>query len=495
MRKNLTIMAVIAIVFASCAVPVVAQDELASGTAEAVAAVDSLRWDEGPAGFLMTKGDKKEWKKITSEAQAEQFIELFWAKRNPDPTAPFNSFKAQFESRVRYADENFSYEGRRGALTDRGRVLIVMGSPHQAERRAATEFVQSMDDNPGGTDEVRAEAAMWLYDPARLPEGMNIKGSRLLYVFYEERPGTNNFVLDRSHQDATMGMRALGKAPEAYVLHPKLTEVPKPVAVPGANAATAAHLDWLAVPSAPWSDRAIILSQLGLADAAHRPYWLHVELPSDAPTLDLFAGRVLSADGEVMSTFEKEIVPLEFEGRSAYHLTFPLEAGSYRVEVVGAAGPEPQVLHAEDVTIPEVPGEGTWLSDILVGLHAEQKQDAMLGSAYCLGQLHVLPISTPEVTRKNEISFFGFLVRPQESTDGKAAITSKIQLKRDGRRFGRPLDMPMEAIQVSDEVFVYANGISLGALPETGEYIMEFTVTDPVSETSVEREVELNVTE
>ncbi len=495
MRRNLIVFAAITLVLAFFATAATAQEEMAAGRTAAAVATDPLHFDESPAGFLMTKDDKKEWKDITTEAQAEEFIELFWAKRNPDPSQPFNTFKAQYESRVRYADDNFSCEGKRGALTDRGRVLIVIGPPHHAENRAPTETVQTMDDNPGGTDEVRANAALWAYDPARLPPNLKIKGSRLLFVFYEEKAQSNNFTLDRSHQDATMGMRALGKAPEAYVLHPKLTQVPKPVAVPGANAATAAHLDWLAVPSAPWSDRAVILTLLGVADAGHRPWWLHVGLPSQAPSLDLFAGRVLSADGTVLSTFEKKVDPLVFEGHSAYHLTFPLEAGAYRIEVVGAAGPEPQVVYAEDVTIPAVETEGTWLSDIIVGMYAEPKDDAMLGSAYCLGRLHVLPMSTPEVTRKNEVSFFGFLVRPQESADGKAPVSSQIQLKRDGKRFGRPLDLPMDAIQVSDDVFVYANGINLGALPETGEYTMIFTVTDPASEMTVEREVELNVTE
>ena len=109
--------------------------------------------------------------------------------------------------------------------------------------------------------------------------------------------------------------------------------------------------------------------------------------------------------------------------------------------------------------------------------------------------MHVLPVSAPEVTRKNEVSFFGFLVRPQESADGKVAIDSTIQLMREGKRFGRPLNMPMDAVQVSDDVFVYANGINLGALPETGEYTMVLTVTDPATEMSVVREVEINVTE
>lgn len=494
MRRRLIAIPITFIIIATAPAVVVGQEEMAAVAGQADATVDWLSWDEGPAGFLMTKDEIKEWKKITTEARAKAFVELFWAKRNPDPAQPFNPFKAQFESRVRFADENFSFEGKRGALSDRGRVLIVMGPPHQVENRAPTETVERMDDQAFGSDEVRGNAALWLYDPTRLPPELKIKGTQVLYVFYEDRVGTNNFVLDRSHRDATMAQRVLAKAPEAYLLHPKLTTVPKPVAVPNAVAANPAHLDWLAVPSAPLNDLAVILAEPGVADADHRPWWLHIELPDDAPKLDLLAGQVKSADGEVLSTFEKPVTPVEFQGHSFYHLTFPLEAGGYRIEVVGAAAGEPQVVYAEDVTVPEA-ADGTWLSDIIVGLYAEQKEDAMLGSAYCLGKLHVLPLTGTDVTRANEVSYFGYFIRPTQATDGRAALSSRAQLRRDGRRFGRPLELPLEAVQVTDDVFVYANSLNLAALPETGEYTLVFEITDPATETTVTREVELNVTE
>ena len=494
MRRVLIAIPISIFLVATGATVAVGQEEMVAGAGQATAAVDWLQWELGPAGFLMTKDEEKEWKKITSEAQAKAFVDLFWARRNPDPAQPFNPFKAQFDSRVRYADDNFSYEGKRGALSDRGRVLIVMGPPHQAENRAPTETVERMDDQAFGSDEVRGNAALWLYDPSRLPPKLKIKGTQVLYVFYEERLGTNNYVLDRSHREATMGTRSLAKAPEVYVLHPKLTTVPKPVAVPNAVAANPAHLDWLAIPSPPLNEQAIILAEPGVADAGHRPWWLHIELPDDAPKLDLLAGQVKTPDGDVISTFEKAVTAVDFQGHSFYHLTFPLEAGSYMIEVVGASAGEPQLVYAEDVTVPEA-AEGTWLSEIIVGLHAEQKDDALLGSAYCLGRLHVLPLTGTDVTRENEISYFGFLVRPAESSDGKVALSSRAQLRRDGRRFGRPLDMPMEAVQVTDDVFVYANSLNLAALPETGEYILTFEVSDPTTELTVEREVTLNVLE
>ena len=60
-------------------------------------------WADGPEGFLLTKKEKKAWKKIASDAEAERFIELFWARRNPEPTSPYNAFRADFEAKVQFA--------------------------------------------------------------------------------------------------------------------------------------------------------------------------------------------------------------------------------------------------------------------------------------------------------------------------------------------------------------------------------------------------------
>jgi GWxTD domain-containing protein len=495
MRRDLTSALLVVVMLLSLAAVAVAQDHPARASSEpAAAAVDWKQWDEGPEGFLLTKDEAKEWKTITTEAQAKQFIELFWARRNPNPEQPFNTFRAQIDAFVRYADANFSYEGKRGALTDRGRVMILMGQPHYVENRAPTETVESMDDTAAGTDEVRANAQLWGYDPQRLDPTFKIKGSRLVFVFYEERPTTNIFTMDRSHQDATMALRALTKAPETHLLHPELTEVPKPVSVPGAVAASAASLALLGQ-DAPFTEQATIIAEPGVADAGHRPWWVHIELPPDAPALESLVGRVLSPSGELLSTFERPVETISFGGHTAYHVTFPLVAGDYRIELAGVAAGRPVVAYGESVTVPEAAVEGTWLSRVFVGLYGEKKEDALLGSAYCFGKLHVLPMSRPEVTRQNELSYFGFVVRPSAVENNQAALKSHIELRRGATRLGRPLDMPLTAVQVTTDLYVYANSINLAALPETGEYTIIFQVSDPSGAPVATLEVPLNVTE
>ena len=71
-------------------------------------------WAEGPEGFLLTNKEKKEWAKIATDSEAEKFIELFWAKRNPELHSSFNQFRDEFERKVAFADQNFTFGKHRG---------------------------------------------------------------------------------------------------------------------------------------------------------------------------------------------------------------------------------------------------------------------------------------------------------------------------------------------------------------------------------------------
>ncbi len=461
---------------------------------DAVETESLLEWDKSPAGFLLTKDEAKEWKKISTEAQARAFIELFWAKRNPDPTSAFNPFKADFENKVRYADEQYTHEKSSGALTDRGRVLILMGAPHYSENRFPTETVERIEDRSVGTDEVRANAKLWYYDPQQIPKAFGIKGSRLIFTFYEDKAESNNFTLDRSHQDATMALRALSKAPDVYLLHPDLTDVPKPVSVPGGEAPTAAQLAWLDAGSAPLNDKLKTVTEVGVADPGNRPFWLHLELPDDAPVLDVLAGRVSSTDGEVRSTFQIPAKALDTGSGSAYQLTFPFSPGTHRLEVAGGAGGAAQVLWSGDAVIPPTATEGTWMTPLIFSLSVVKEDEWQLGSPFGYGALHLMPLTETALPSQTELSYFGHVIRPGLNEAGETALEVKVTLKMDGQRLGRPLTMTLPAVSIVDDLWVYANSINLGALPQTGSYKLEFKVTDTISNVSVERDVELDIT-
>lgn len=92
-------------------------------------------WGKGPALWIMTSDEQRQWSQLTNDDEAEKFIALFWARRDPTPGTPANEFKDDFDQRVKAADEQFAvYDAGtkligRGAMSDRGRVLIVLGRP------------------------------------------------------------------------------------------------------------------------------------------------------------------------------------------------------------------------------------------------------------------------------------------------------------------------------------------------------------------------------
>lgn len=488
MRAVLVSFAVVLALPGVATAPASSREETA--VSEEISASDPLEWDEGPAGFLLTRDEKKDWKRITTREQAEEYIELFWARRNPDPTVSFNPFKAQFEERVRYADENFGSRGDRGALSDRGRVLILLGPPHQVQTGVPSQVTGA------GAGAATSRSEIWLYDPARLPEALKVSGSRVVFVFVEEGLDSNWYVLDRSNPDASLGMRALTKALDAHLLHPNLQEVPKPVSVPSGQPASAVQLAWLEQAALPWTEQSHALTATGVADAANRPLWVHLELPPDAPTLDVLAGRVSDADGEVLSTFQVAAEPVASQTGTAYHLVFPLSQGSYRLDVVGAAGNQPQVSYSTDAEVPAAQVEGTWMSDVWVAVDTVMKEDALLGSPFCFGRMHIVPLrSGSTVKRESELTYLGFIVRPGQSESGEARVKARVVLKKDGTRLGTPLEMPLQVIQLYEDLYVFVNAINLAGLPEPGVYSLEFSIRDSVSDVVVERALDITVAE
>lgn len=456
-------------------------------------------WADGPEGFLLTDAETNAWKKITTDDEARDFIDLFWARRNPHPEAAYNEFRARFEGMVKYCDENFGYEGKRGALSDMGRVFLLMGPPHEAQSRGTTQTVSgtglatTVGQSDRGSDQVNNEAKLWVYDPARLDPRFKAKGSRILFTFYEERQGKKDFVLDRSHREATMSLRILKQAPEVYLLHPDMTAVPKPISVPGGTAAAAAQLEALAKGTGPMEDELHAMHHFGVADADHRPLWVHVGLPKSAPPIDHLAGRVLDpATGEVLSTFQTEAKPFEAGTEKAYHLTFPLPEGTYTVEYGGFENGTLEFAKKFDVDVKTPPTEGTWLSDVLVGLNVTKEPDAMLGEAYNFGGWHLMPLAVPTAPKSAQLSYFGYVVRPVVEEGQEPQAKLNLTLMQNGKRLGRPLRMDLPLTKVAEGVYMYGNALNLAAFPP-GKSQLEFKISVDGTDETATRTVDLEL--
>jgi len=107
----------------------------------------------------------------------------------------------------------------------------------------------------------------------------------------------------------------------------------------------------------------------------------------------------------------------------------------------------------------------------------------------------VVPISGPDLTREDEVTYFGFVERPVMNEDGAVDLKARVTVKKDGKPIGRPFTMPLDASQVMGDLYMYGNSIGLSGLPEPGSYKLEFTIIEGTSESSVERSISLEISD
>ena len=149
---------------------------LVSAAFPVLAALDKYKdWEKSPEfAFLATDAEKKDWKKVASDGEAEKFIALFWARRHPNiEKTPENVFREQFEARVKFADEKFALGRKRGALTERGKALILIGPPKSVTQKATGGLGQDTLSATGASKDLDTPAAtvlhIWLYEKPQLP--------------------------------------------------------------------------------------------------------------------------------------------------------------------------------------------------------------------------------------------------------------------------------------------------------------------------------------
>lgn len=234
-----------------------------AGVAEAGLSKAAQDWRRGPDKFLMSDEDEKAWKAVTTDDAAAAFIDLFWARRDPTLGTPRNEFREEFLTRVRYADAAFAEKRRRGALSDRGQVYILLGPPEAGTRQNMTVAANS---NLSGASARTADNLVWTWsreDAVKL-------GVPKLSATFNQIVGTDTYGRDTKFgQFSNVSSVAI----KQHILHPELTVAPdwalrvskevfSNAPAPSANATATGHIG-----------RLVLLSDLGALnlDAAADP--------------------------------------------------------------------------------------------------------------------------------------------------------------------------------------------------------------------------------
>ncbi|MGA9591508.1 MAG: GWxTD domain-containing protein, partial [Candidatus Acidiferrales bacterium] len=107
------------------------------------------KWLDEDVVYIITSEERSAFLHLTTNEEREQFIEQFWARRNPDPDSPENTFKEEHYRRIAYANEHYA-SGIPGWKTDRGRIYIMWGPADEVDSHPSGGSYERPSEQGGG---------------------------------------------------------------------------------------------------------------------------------------------------------------------------------------------------------------------------------------------------------------------------------------------------------------------------------------------------------
>src|SRR5580704_5598428 len=118
-------------------------------------------WLRDEVADIITEDERRAFLVLSTNEEREQFIEIFWDRRNPEPESPTNTVKEEHYRRLAYADEHFA-SGIPGRKTDRGRTYIIWGPADEIESHpTGGTYDRPMEQGGGSTTTYPWE--LWRY--------------------------------------------------------------------------------------------------------------------------------------------------------------------------------------------------------------------------------------------------------------------------------------------------------------------------------------------
>ncbi|MBN2423597.1 MAG: GWxTD domain-containing protein [Calditrichaceae bacterium] len=95
---------------------------------------EELKDEFARAKYIATRQEEDIYKNLENAQAIRKFLTTFWRDRDKTSGLEAGVYRIKYVARSQYADEKFSYMGKKGWKTDRGRVYLVYGEPDEYER-------------------------------------------------------------------------------------------------------------------------------------------------------------------------------------------------------------------------------------------------------------------------------------------------------------------------------------------------------------------------
>ncbi len=400
------------------------------------------KWLDEDVAYIITDEERSAFKQLSNDEERDNFIEAFWARRDPTPDTPENEYKEEHYARIAYANEHFA-AGIPGWKTDRGRMYIMYGKPDEIDAHpSGGTYERPMEEGGGSTSTFPFED--WRY---RYIEGI---GQEVIIEFVDTcMCGDYHMTIDRSEKDALLytpnagltlyeqmgmsskasrfngGLERLGVGPfnqdlqtkqfDRLEQYAKLNKPPE-VKFKDLEEVVSHKINVNLMPFDVVTDFVKVTSDTVLVPVTIQVKNKDITFVNkdgvERGTVNIF-GRLQTIAGRVAQTFEdtvqvdvpQELLPKTTENASVYWKALPLRPGRYLLEVV-----------LKDVNGDRV---GTWRRGIQV---PEFMDDKLSTSSLILAdQMH--PVPTRNVGTGNFVIGDTY-VRPRVADGGAGKLVT-----------------------------------------------------------------------
>ena len=445
------------------AASVFAQDKLSGG---------DQKWMEKEVGALITEQEKMLFQQIDKDDR-KLFKELFWLRRDHDPTTPENEFREAYKTGVEFADQRFGSDRSKGSESEYGEVFLLLGIP-------------DFEEKSGGGAVTRLS---WRYEPNAelgIPDGWTV----------QFRPAGQ---IGHRIDDEQNVREVLAKVKESHITNRAVDYArdesgrlrdPDDVDPSGTPELLKALVDTGATSDAlPFEVRtAFFQASEG-----------EVYVPMDIVFGEGFSGGqttifyvIHDAAGISVDRFQQTADPsVGARGHLGVELPVQVAPGAYKLYIGVLDGAQTLGSKIVDIETPNFSDGEFKLSSIVMFSKAEQtgEVNGAIGEAFMLGGYHFFPKRELVYTHEEQLSGV-FNAYNYGLDNGQPNLTFQASFFREGKSRGMTAEQPFMAQSPLVALTIVDLPLSVANFKEPGNYTLKIKVTDRTNQKVLTEEVD-----
>ena len=111
------------------------------------------KWVNEDVVYIIADDERAAFERLKTDEERQQFVEQFWARRDPTPGTEANEVKEEHYRRIAYANDHWAYAAGAapGWKTGRGRIYIMYGPPDEIDSHPSGGNYERPEIEGGGT--------------------------------------------------------------------------------------------------------------------------------------------------------------------------------------------------------------------------------------------------------------------------------------------------------------------------------------------------------